>query len=106
MARRVIQNIGSRHRTSATLSFDIHYAQLEVIRRWDRDRYLRLCAFLQLTPHELASLICWRHCEVNVAVENSNFPGPVALLLTMIEAQAMINHSKDVIANPLPKHGS
>jgi hypothetical protein len=106
MARCVIPNVRSCYRTTATLSFDLHYAQLEVVRRWDRDRYLRLCAFLQLTPYELASLICWRHVEVNVAIKNSNFPGPVALLLTMIEAQAMINHSKDVIANPLPKHGS
>lgn len=101
----VIPNRGSKFRTPASLNFDLHYAQLRVVSRWDRDRFMRLCAFLQLMPHELASLICWPHSQVQRAIDNSDFPGPVALLLTLIEAQAMHTHTKDVISNPIPTHG-
>lgn len=66
---------------------------------------MRLCTFLEMTPHEVASLICWPHSQVQRAIDNSEFPGPVALLLTLIEAQAMQNYSNDVITNPIPSHG-
>ena len=103
--RPVFQNRGSKHRTPRSYTFDLHYADLGVISRWDRDRYYRLCSFLQLTPYELASMICWPHSQVDSAVANSKFPGPVALLLTLVEAQVMQNYTRDVILNPLPSNG-
>lgn len=99
-----LPNRGSKHQTSASLAFDLHYAHLGVIERWDRDRYDRLCVFLTVTRYELASLISWPHAQVPGAIERNDFKGPVALLLTILEAQVMHKFTKDVIQNPFP-HG-
>lgn len=98
-------NRASKHKTPASLAFDIHYAKLRVVERWDRERYDRLCLFLQLTRHELASLICWPHGNVDRAVTSNCFRGPVALLLTILEAQVMANLSADIISQPFPTNG-
>lgn len=100
----VLPNRESRHKTAASLRFDLHYSHLGIIERWDRDRYDRLCLFLNLTRYELASFICWPHSQVDGAIERNRFRGPVCLLLTLIEAQAMRNYTQ-VIKNPFPKHG-
>lgn len=97
------QNRGSPRRTFGSIRFDLHYAKLGIIARWDWDRYTRLAKFLDLTVHELASLICLRHRHLDLAQRDNVFPGPAALLLTLVEAQAMSAYTKDVIAEPLPK---
>lgn len=99
----LFQNRGSPARTVGSMRFDFHYAKLGIIARWDWDRYSRLAAFLNLTAHELASLICLRHRHVEIAQRDNAFSGPASLLLTLLEAQAMSAYTKDVIAEPLPK---
>ncbi len=96
-------NRGSDRRTNATLRFDIHYAKLSLIERWDWKRYIKLSVFLRLTPHELGSLIALPHGHVDIAQRDNYFPGPAALILTLLEAQVMSKFTNDVIANPLPE---
>ena len=96
-------NRKSPFRTPASLLFDVHYAKLGILCRWDWARYNRLCSFLQFTPAEMASLVMLRHSHLAGAKRDNVFSGPVALLLTLIEAQAMSAYTKDVIAEPLPK---
>ena len=96
-------NRGSKHRTNATLRFDIHYAKLSLIERWDWKRYVKLCVFLRLTPYEMASLIALPHAHVEIAERDNVFPGSAALVLTLLEAQALVKFPNDVIENPLPE---
>lgn len=100
----ILQNKNSRHKTPASLRFDLHYAKIGVIARWDWSRYIRLATFLTLTPTELASLICMPHAHLDSAERNNRFAGPACLLLTLLEAQAMANYTNDVLANPFPAH--
>ena len=97
-----LPNRDSRKKTATSVGFELHYAHLGVIDRWDRERYDRLCLFVALTRYELASLILWNHGQVAIACERNVFPGPVAMLLTLFEAQVMHTHTKDVIKNPFP----
>lgn len=89
--------------TPASHLIDGHYADLGVVRRWTWDRYQRLAAFLNLTEAELASLICMPHGHLPGAKGLNVFPGPAALLLTLIEAQAMKGYSADIIPDPIAK---
>lgn len=88
---------GPANRTSASFAFDLHYAKLNIRRRWDRERYDRLARFIGLTRYELASFICWPHGCVDTAMKTNAFPPTVALLLTLVEAQAMKNCNKDAL---------
>ena len=97
----ILQNRQSLHASPASLRFDIHYARLGVIARWDWQRYVRLAAFLNLTVYELGSLICLPHSRVTLTQKKNKFPGPAALLLTLLEAQAVAKMG-DVIENPFP----
>lgn len=96
-------NKGSKLQTAASLNIDIHYAQIDVIRRWNWERYHRLAAFLNLTHGELASFICLPHSQLAGIRTRNVFPGPAALLLTLLEAQVLANYSDDIIAQPFPK---
>lgn len=100
--RPVLPNRKSQHRTPASLRLDLHYSHLGVVARWDWDRYLRLAKFLNYTPHELGSLVCLPHAHVDIAERKNSFPGPAALLLTLLEAKALAGLGSDVIANPFP----
>lgn len=97
-----VPNKGSKLQTPASLNIDLHYAELQVIRRWNWERYHRLAAFLRLTHGELASLICLPHSLLKGIQRRNVFPGPAALLLTLLEAQVMQAYSKDIIAQPFP----
>jgi hypothetical protein len=99
-----VANPVSKHKTAASLRIELHYAKLGIIARWDWERYTRLAAFLDLTVYELASHICWAHKAVDVARQANRFPGPVCLLLTLLEAQAMHKFSDDIVADPF-NHG-
>lgn len=99
----LFQNRGSRFRTTGSMRIDLHYAKLGILMRWDWNRYTRLCEFLNLTVHEMASLILLPHTHLESIERNNTFPGPAALLLTLLEANALKNYTNDVIAEPLPK---
>lgn len=100
----LVPNKGSRLQTPASLNIDVHYAQLNVIRRWNWERFHRLAAFLNLTHGELASLICLPHRHLKGIRARNVFPGPAALLLTLLEAQVLASYSNDIIPNPFPQH--
>ena len=99
----ILPNRHSPHQTPASLRVDLRYAELGIVARWDWDRYLRLAAFLNYTPYELASVICIPHGRLWRCQRRNRFPGPAALLLTLLEAQAMKDYSEDIIANPFPR---
>jgi len=100
----MIPNRGSSVQTPSSMLIDVHYARLNIIRRWNWDRFHRLAAFLQLTHAELASYICLRHSHLPGIESRNCFPGPAALLLTCLEAQVLSTYTKDVIAKPFPDH--
>jgi hypothetical protein len=98
----ILPNRKSRFTTPASLRIDLHYARIGVIARWDWERFTRLALFLNYTPEEMASLICLQHSHLHGIRERNIFPGPAALLLTLVEAQVLKGISYDIISNPLP----
>lgn len=98
----ITPNRGSKHQTLASLRIDLHYAKLDVIRRWSWERFHRLASFLNVTHGELASLVALPHSRLGTIKERNFFPGSTALLLTIIEANALKNYSEDIIENPFP----
>ena len=98
-----LPNRQSPLQTPASLRIDLHYAHLGVKVRWDWDRFLRLAAFLNYTPAELASVICLPHGRLWYCERYNSFPGPAALLLTLLEAKALKGFTSDIIPNPLPE---
>lgn len=95
-------NHTSKHQTPASLRIDLHYARLNLIRRWNWERFHRLAAFLNVTYGELASLIALPHSQLYTCRERNYFHGSAALLLTLLEANALKDYSEDVIAQPFP----
>lgn len=104
----VLQNSKSKLQTPASLLFDLHYAKLGIIPRWDWDRFNRLARFLNITIGELASLVLLPHSYLRSTAFplHNRLPGSTCLLLTLIEAQMMKSYTDDIIENPIPKHGS
>lgn len=101
-----LPNVNSAHRTPASLMVDLHYARLCLVERWDWTRFVRLANFLQITPWELASLAMIRHDALDgyklrgvLPVKN---PQPTAMILTLLEAQALKGWVNDIIPNPWP----
>ena len=100
----LMPNRGSNLETQASLRFDIHYAKIGIRARWSILRYRRLARFLGLTPGELASLLHLRHLDLKKAYRTDHFPGPAALLLTLLEAQSYKDYSVNVIPFPFPRY--
>jgi len=101
-------NHGSKNATPASLKIDLWYKELNIWERWTWDRYVRLCRFLNLTPEELASVVCIPHSRLpGFAEENHIHAGALpdraaALLLTMLETQVMGHLTKDVVEKAMP----
>lgn len=89
--------------TPGSALIDIHYAKLRIDQRWSWDRFLRLAGALRVTTGELASLVRLRHSLLVGAQERNQFPPPVALLLTLVEAHVSKGLVPDAIENPFPK---
>ncbi len=100
----LLPNKGSPHQSPSSLLIDVHYAKLNLVRRWNWDRFHRLAAFLRLTHGELASLVCIQHSHLNGIQRRNVFPGPAALLLTLLEAQVLAKCSNDIIPQPFPQY--
>ena len=77
----------SRTATPSSLLCDIHYAKVGVQGAWSPERVLRLCGLLQLTRHELSSLLHFPHEQMDKGMKGGVFPGTVCLLLSIIENQ-------------------
>ena len=51
--------------TATTMAMDIHHAKMDTNGRWDRERFLRLASYLELTPHEMASMLLIKHSTMD-----------------------------------------
>jgi hypothetical protein len=103
----ILPNSGNRQ-TLGSRRIDLHYGKLGIPRRWTWARFDALCAFLRVTHEEMASTICMPHSTLPTAYKRNCFPGPAALLLTLIEANVKKGLSEDIIENPiasLPSNG-
>ena len=103
-----LPNEGSRCQTPASLQTDLRYAQLHIWKRMTWERYVRLAAFLNVTPAELASIVCVPHRALeSFERRNHLYNGhaadrAAALLLTLLESHVAKEFTQDVIENPLP----
>lgn len=101
-----LPNQSSAHKTPGSQLVDLHYARLRLVERWDWMRFVRLANFLQLTPWELASLALIRHDLLEAYKRRGMLPmrspAPTALILTLLEAQALKGWVNDIIPNPFP----
>jgi len=80
---------------------DAHYERIRIKHRWDKPRVDRLCGFLRMNYGELASLLHMAHGEFKRRVLSpKQLPGPLCLLLTIMEHRYLHNYTKDTIANP------
>jgi hypothetical protein len=104
-----LPNVGSERQTPASLAIDVHYAKLQLVERWQWERFVRLCKFLRLTPAELASLVLLPHRYLCGYEKQNTLPlyyshaQSVALTLTLLESHLCGEVTKDVISNPFPK---
>lgn len=104
-----LPNQGSPLQTPSTLLIDVHYAKLLLVERWTWERFNRMCAFLRISPAELASAVLMPHKMLETYQRNNRIPNrfgsarPIALLLTLLESHCCRQMTKDVIENPFPK---
>ena len=66
----------------------LHYDEVDLEGLWDQRRIDRLCSLIEVTDRELSAMMKLPYDEFKVHYEDEAFPGPVLLLLTLIE-----NHS-------------
>jgi len=72
-------------RLGNSLLIDIHYKELGLEDLWDARRAERLCSLMKVTQDELASMMMFPHSDMKKSMEEGCFPGPVCLLLTLLE---------------------
>lgn len=82
--------------TSASLLISARYSKLKVRARWDKKRVDRLCRFLNITRHELETLVGSKVDRVDVGKKLNM---TICLLLTLLEATFLKEYTKDVIEN-------
>jgi hypothetical protein len=103
---RPLPNEGSPHRTPASIIYDLHWANLRLVERWDWARFARLSTFLRHTPYELGSLVMMSHQAVDSLRRYNNIrthgARQVALTLTLLEAHLLAGWRNDIIENPFP----
>ena len=92
--------------TPASTHIDIHYAKLDLRKRWDRSRIERLCGFLSISQSELASMIAVSHNRFEGFLKRGIMSGPAALLLTVMESRYLLGKAPDVIPNIFNFHGT
>lgn len=92
--------------TPASELIDIHYEVLGVKKRWTRDRIERLCGFLKISQSELASMTLAGHKSFDTYIKKGSFPGPLAILLTILESRYLAGFAPDVITNLFDFHGT
>ena len=103
-----LANPGSDGQTPASLVIDIHYMNLLLVERWTWERYVKLCHFLRMTSHEVASLVRLPHRSLASYQYRNTLPlsvahaEAVALLLTLLESYLMRGLTEDIIEQPFP----
>lgn len=79
------------------------YSFLNMNKRWDVKRLRRLCAFLQINEIELGALLnAGPMYFKRDTVRKDYIKGPLALLLTMLEAHVLSDLLEDVPPRVLP----
>lgn len=103
-----LPNQGSPLQTPSTLLIDVHYSKLMLVERWTWERFTRLCAFLRISPAELASSVLMPHSYLE-AYERSNrihrnrtVSLALALHLTCLELRCCGEMTNDVVRQPFP----
>lgn len=106
---RTYPNVGSKFSTPTSCLVDKHYGDLQLFTRWTWERYLRLAAFLKLSPYELGSVTGIPHSAVErwklkspIPISPSEGGYSAALVLTILEAHVCGELLGDTIANPFP----
>ncbi len=94
---------GGRHATPITARIDLHYAEMALVARWDLRRVDRLCAFLRLGRHELASLLMITHKRMDACIRRNRWDGPAVLLMTLLEAEVLKDYvpEGELVGNPM-----
>jgi len=82
--------------TSASLIISCHYQKLKIRERWDKARVDRLCRFLNITRHELETLVGGKVERVD---EGKRLSMSICLILTMIESTYLGNYAPDIVTN-------
>ena len=82
--------------TSASLLISSRYSRLKIRARWDKKRVDRLCRFLNITRHELETLVGSKVDRVDVG---KSLNMTICLLLTLLEATFLKDYTKDVVEN-------
>lgn len=106
--RTTLPNAGSKGQTPASLAIDVHYLNIMLVERWNWPRFVKLCAFLKLTPCELASIVFFPHRQIPSYETRGFLPlashhaSAVAMHLTLLEAHVMKGATTDLIENPYP----
>lgn len=79
------------------------YSFLNMNRRWDKRRLRRLCSFLQVNELELGAILnVGPGYFMRDTVRKDFIKGPLALLLTMLEAHVLSDFLEDVPEKVLP----
>ena len=79
---------------------DAHYERIGIKKRWNKERVDRLCGFLRMNYGELSSLLCMPHADFKkILLKPKVFPGPLCLLLSIIEHRYMREYTKDTLPN-------
>ena len=89
----------SEYATSASILMDAHYMRIGVVNKWNKERVDRLCGFLRMNYGEIASLLLMPHKEFQRVILKPKFPGPLCLLLSIIEHRYLKHYTKDTIDN-------
>ncbi len=88
-------------RVDNSLLIDLHYKEVGLLERWDTRRVERLCSILNVTWRELASMMMHDHVEMENNRKDGKFPGPICILMTLIENHAISEIVPDPIDEPM-----
>lgn len=72
-------------RTARVLLIEQHYLDRRSELTWDRERFDRLCAALQVTPYELGAFLRMPPLTMKTCLKRGKFSGTVELHLTLLE---------------------
>lgn len=71
-------------------------------RRWNRARINRLCNVCRITEPELVAYLDWDRASFRRAYAKNTFPGPVCIVLDLMESYAFRIHLGEQIDFDLP----
>ena len=88
---------------------DLHYRELDLESLWDSRRVDRLCSLIKVTDRELSAMMYLDYDEFKEYYKEENFPGPVLILLTLIENHSVSSLLPDPVEDKLvfvKRHGN